>query len=362
MKQLKLKRLFSVLMAFILIVGFMPKADAATKELKVHFIDVGQGDAILIQSPNGKNMLVDGGPKSAGKHVVEFLKAKGVKKLDYVVATHPDADHIGGLITVLNSFNVTNFVDSGYVHTSQTYYELLTLIDKKNIKFTVAEELDKIALDPNMIIRVLYADENAKDSNDASIVLKATYNKVSFLLMGDADTAIEDYIRGKYDVSATVLKNGHHGSNTSSSAAFISNVKPKIAVLSYGENNSYGHPNTAIEARLKNVGAKTYKTAVDCDITVTTDGVKHSVSNSCGKTAAKPAPAAKPTEKPAPKPTAKPKPSGDLASGTYVIPGAPTSFKNCTELRKYYPYGVKVGHPAYASKHDRDKDGWGCER
>ncbi|MFS0688979.1 MBL fold metallo-hydrolase [Sporosarcina sp. 179-K 8C2 HS] len=347
MKEMKMKRFFSVLMAFALIGGFMPTADAAAiKELKVHFIDVGQGDAILIESPVGKTMLVDGGSKSSGKHVVDFLKAKGIKKLDYVVATHPDADHIGGLIEVLNSFNVTNFIDSGYVHTSQTYYELLTLIDKKNIKFTIAEELDKIALDPKMVIRVLYADENAKDSNDASIVLKATYNKVSFLLMGDADTAIEDYIRDKYDVSATVLKNGHHGSNTSSSAAFISNVKPSVAILSYGKNNSYGHPNAAIEARLKNVGAKIYKTAVDCDITVTTDGVKHSVSNSCGKTAEKPAPAAKPAPKPVTKPT----------------PATQTNFQNCTELRKVYPKGVGKDHPAYQAKMDRDKDGWACER
>ncbi|WP_305880099.1 MBL fold metallo-hydrolase [Sporosarcina sp. Marseille-Q4943] len=347
MKDLKLKRLFSVLMAFALIIGFMPTADAAaTKELKVHFIDVGQGDAILIQSPVGKTMLVDGGPKSAGKHVVDFLKAKGIKKLDYVVATHPDVDHIGGLIEVLNSFNVTNFIDSGYAHTSQTYYELLTLIDKKNIKFSVAEELDKIPLDPKMVIRVLYADENAKDGNDASVVLKATYNKVSFLLMGDADTAIEDYVRGKYDVSATVLKNGHHGSNTSSSAAFISNVKPDVAILSYGKNNSYGHPNAAVESRLKNVGAKIYKTAVDCDITVTTDGVKHTVSNNCGKTVAKPAPAAKPTPKPVTKPA----------------PATQTNFQNCTELRKVYPKGVGKDHPAYQPKMDRDKDGWACER
>lgn len=360
MKKINVKRLLSLLMAFALIIGFMPSAEAATKELKVHFINVGQGDAILIQSPNGKNMLVDGGPKSASKHVVDFLKSKGVKKLDYVVATHPDADHIGGLIEVLNTFPVSNFVDSGYVHTSQTYYDLLTLIDKKNIKFTVAEELDKLALDPNMIIRVLYANEDAKDSNGASIVLKATYNKVSFLLMGDADTAIEDYIRGKYDVTATVLKNGHHGSNTSSSAAFVSNVKPKVGILSYGKNNSYGHPHAAIEERLKNVGAKTYKTAVDCDITVTTDGVKHSVSNSCGKPTAKPAVTTKPAAKPTPKPVTKP--SGNPRSGTYVIPGAPTVFKNCTELRKYYPSGVSSSHPAYASKHDRDKDGWACER
>ena len=352
MKKTTFGRFLLVFMAFALIIGFMPTADAATKELRVHFIDVGQGDAILIQAPGGKNMLVDGGPKSASKHVVEFLKAKGVKKLDYVVATHPDSDHIGGLIEVLNTFPVSNFIDSGYVHTSQTYFDLLTLIDKKNIKFSVAEELDKIALDPNMIIRVLYADENAKDSNGSTIVLKATYNKVSFLLMGDADTAIEDYIRDKYDVSTTVLKNGHHGSNTSSSAAFISNVKPKVGLLSYGKNNSYGHPHAAIEARLKNVGAKTYKTAVNCDITVTTDGVKHSVSNSCGKTVAKPVvkPAPKPVAKPTPKPVAKP------------APVTQTYFKNCTELRKVYPSGVSSSHPAYQPKMDRDKDGWACER
>ena len=145
-----------------------------------------------------------------------------------MVATHPDADHIGGLIAVLNAFPVTNFVDTGLVHTSQTYLKYLTLIDKKNIKFTVPKELDKLTLDPSNHSRPA-ADENAEDTNDASIVLKATYNKVSFFLMGDADTAIEDKIKSKYDVKATVLKNGHHGSDTSSSAAFISNVKPSCS-------------------------------------------------------------------------------------------------------------------------------------
>jgi len=158
-----MKKLLLVFMALVLVVSLVPlsQVDAATKELKVHFLDVGQGDSILIQSPNGKNMLVDGGAKGSGAKVVSFLKVKGVKKLDYVVATHPDANHIGGLIAVLNAFPVCNFVDSGHVHTSQTYYDLLTLIDKKNIKFTVPKELDKLALDPSMIIRVLHADENA---------------------------------------------------------------------------------------------------------------------------------------------------------------------------------------------------------
>ncbi|WP_342537383.1 MBL fold metallo-hydrolase [Sporosarcina sp. FSL K6-3508] len=351
-----MKKLVTLIMTMVLAVSLMPfSTDAAAKDMKVHFIDVGQGDAILVQSPNGKNMLVDGGPKASGSKVVSFLKAKGVKRLDYVVATHPDADHIGGLEAVLNAFPVTNFVDSGYAHNSQTYYNMLALIDKKNIKFKVAKELDKLPLDPQLVTRVLYADENAKDSNAASIVLKVTYNKVSFLLMGDADTKIEDYIRSKYDVKATVLKNGHHGSNTSSSVAFISAVKPSVGILSYGKNNSYGHPHLAIEARHKNVGAKTYKTAVHCDITVTTNGVKHSVTNSCGK-------ASTPAAKPAPsKPAAKPTPVKPAPSKPAAKPVTQTNFKNCTELKKVYPKGVAKGHPAYQAKMDRDKDGWACE-
>ncbi|PIC73719.1 MBL fold metallo-hydrolase [Sporosarcina sp. P17b] len=354
-----MKKLTMIIMTMVLAISLLPiSTDAAAKELKVHFIDVGQGDAVLIQSPNGKNMLVDGGPKAAGSKVVSFLKEKGVKRLDYVVATHPDADHIGGLEAVLNAFPVTNFIDSGYVHTSQTYYNLLTLIDKKNIKFTVAKELDKLALDQQLITRVLFADEKGKDSNAASIVLKITYNKVSFLLMGDADTVTEDYIRSKYNVKATVLKNGHHGSKTSSSAAFISNVKPSVAILSYGKNNSYGHPHAAIEARLKNVGAKTYKTPIHCNITVTTNGAKHSVANSCGKGST---PVVKPKpSKPVAKPTlVKPKPA---PSKPVTKPVPQSNFKNCTELRKVYPNGVSKGHPAYQSKMDRDKDGWACER
>lgn len=353
-----MKKYLSVFMALVLAISLLPASitNAATNELKVHFLDVGQGDSILIQAPNGKNMLVDGGDKSPSNKVVSFLKSKGVKKLDYVVATHPDADHIGGLIGVLNAFPVDNFIDSGKAHTSQTYFEMLTLVDTKNIKFTVAKELDKLALDPNVIIRVLHADENAGDTNDASIVLKVTYNKVSFLLMGDADTAIEDTIKSKYDVAATVLKNGHHGSDTSSSAAFISNVKPSVAILSYGKNNSYGHPNLAVESRLKNVGAKVYKTPLDCDITVTSNGVKHEVSTACKDGKKVTAPAIKPATKPAPKPVTKPAPKPAAKPAPVQ-----SQFKNCTELRKVYPGGVTRGHPAYAKKHDRDGDGYACE-
>ncbi|MBB4826221.1 beta-lactamase superfamily II metal-dependent hydrolase [Sporosarcina luteola] len=349
-----MKNTIRFIASLLIMLSFLPAfSEAAMNELKVHFIDVGQGEAVFIQAPNGKNMLVDGGPKTAGKTVVSFLQNKGVKKLDYVVATHPDADHIGGLVDVLNSFQVGHFLDSGKVHTTQTYYELLQLVDKKNIPFTVPKELDKIALDPHMIIRVLHVNEQADDTNDASIVLKATYNQVSFLLMADASADIEEEIRSKYNVQATVLENGHHGSDTSSSAAFISNVKPSVAILSYGKNNTYGHPSSIVEKRLQNVGSKIYRTAVDCNISVTTNGVKYAVATSCGKSASPLSTSGK---------TADKAPAKQSPIQSKPAPIKQTSFKNCTELRKVYPKGVGKSHPAYQAKMDRDKDGWACER
>lgn len=264
---------FAVFMARLLNDEFKPRPD-----LKVHFIDVGQGDSILIQSPNGKNMLIDGGTKSEGSKVVNFVKSKGISKLDYVVATHPDADHIGGLISVLNSFTVSNFVDSGKEHTSQTYYEMLQIIKEKNIHFIVPTTGDKINLDSELNIQVLNANEHAADNNDASIVLKVTYNKVSFLLAGDAGVDIEADMLSGFDVQSTVLKAGHHGSNTSSSAAFIHAVKPSTTILSYGKDNSYGHPHAEVVSRLKAVNSMIYSTAVSGDITVTSNGITHSVS------------------------------------------------------------------------------------
>ncbi|MET0960860.1 MAG: MBL fold metallo-hydrolase [Psychrobacillus psychrotolerans] len=146
-------------------------------KMKVHFINVGQGDSILVQSPNGKNLLLDGGTKEAGKDVVNYLRTHGVEKLDYVVATHPDADHIGGLHSVLNSKSIKNFVNSGKTHTSQTYEEMLQLILDKNIPFIVPETGDTIPLDEELDISVIHMGDESADNNEASIVLKLSYGK-----------------------------------------------------------------------------------------------------------------------------------------------------------------------------------------
>ncbi|MGE7091569.1 MBL fold metallo-hydrolase [Lysinibacillus sp. NPDC048646] len=249
----------------------------AGHEMRVHFIDVGQGDSIFIESPNGKTMLVDGGVKGAGPQVVSYLKEQGVKKLDIVVATHPDADHIGGLIPVLNALEIEQFYDSGKIHTSQTFEEMLTLIDTKNIPYTVPKTGDHIALDEKIAINVLNADESASDNNDASIVLKLIYGDISFLLTGDAGVALEREMLAQA-VKATVLKAGHHGSNTSSSQSFIQAVHPAVTVLSYGKDNKYGHPHDEVVERLQGIGSKIYATAETGSVIVSTDGVNYDVS------------------------------------------------------------------------------------
>lgn len=320
----------------------------SSKKMKVHFLDVGQGDSIFIQAPNGKTMLIDAGTKEYGNTVVSYLKAQNVKKLDYIVATHPDADHIGGLNAVIQAFQVGEFINSGKSHTTVTYEKLLETVLSKNIRYKEPTVGETINLDSEVKTQVLAVDAKTSNTNDASIVLKLTYKNVSFLLMGDADTEVEAQISKAYNVSATVLKAGHHGSSTSSSLSFLQKVKPEAIVLSYAKDNSYGHPHKEVMANIKTIGTKAYATAETGTIVATTNGQTYSIN-------------AKELIVPTTTPTTPTKPTGNVSSGTYVIPGAPTSFKNCTEMRKYYPSGVKSSHPAYAAARDGDKDGWACE-
>lgn len=295
---------FAVFMARMLDDSFKPAPN-----MQVHFINVGQGDSILIQSPNGKNMLIDAGTKGSGTKVVNFLKSKGVSKLDIVVATHPHADHIGGLINVLNAFPVDQFIDSGNVHTSQTYYELLQLIDAKNIPFKVVKSGENLSFDSSLITAVLHANENATSANDASVVTRIAYDSVSFLFMGDAEKAVEADLLSRYsNLKSTYLKAGHHGSNTSSTKNFINAVKPIGTILSYGEGNSYGHPHSDVIANLGTVGSKIYSTAQSGDITITTNGKAHSVSVKPWKDNVTPKPPTTKPEPPKPKPDPKPEP------------------------------------------------------
>ncbi|GAB4073733.1 S-layer homology domain-containing protein [Barrientosiimonas marina] len=277
------------------------------KEMSAHFIDVGQGDGILIETPNDETILVDGGPKSAGDDVVDYLHQEGIESIDLLVATHPDADHIGGLIDVLKQFNVDRVLDSGKSHTTQTYEEYTDVIDKKNIPMDTAASGEMLDLDKRLDIKVLNSKNTSSDNNDSSIVLKLTQGDVDYLLTGDATTKNEQKMMENYDVSSDILKVGHHGSSTSTSQAFIDEVEPDVGILSYGENN-YGHPDDAVVDRLNDAGTSLYSTMQSGDITVDSNKFAYKVDASEYGSAPEPEPEPEPDPDPEPNPEPDPKP------------------------------------------------------
>ncbi|WP_095645595.1 lamin tail domain-containing protein [Methanosarcina spelaei] len=248
------------------------------QNLTVHFLDVDQGDSILLEI-DGKSMLVDSGESDQGKVVTAYLQDQGISTLDYIVATHPHSDHIGGMNEILNNFQVEHFVDSGYPHTSKTYEDMLTTIDQKNIPFQVAQAGQKINFDPAVDIEVLNpAKTYSEDLNENSVVFKVTYGTTSFLLMGDAGLETEErIIKAGYNVDSDILKVGHHASRSGSGASFISAVSPEVSVIEVGAGNDYGHPHAEILERLQKA-SKVYRTDLDGTITVTTDGSTYNVT------------------------------------------------------------------------------------
>jgi competence protein ComEC len=263
---------FAVFMARMLNDEFKPLPD-----FQVHFLDVGQGDSILVLFPDGKNMLVDGGKREMGDTVVKYLKEQGVNSIDLVVSTHPDADHLGGLIDVLEKMPVKAILDSGKTHTTIVYSDYLRLIKEKGIGVSIAKEGQVLNLDKRVKVEVLNSGDINEDLNEASIVLKLSMGTIDFLLTGDAGTKEETHMYQTYNVEAEVLKAGHHGSNTSTSALFLDEVKPKVAILSYGLNNSYGHPHKEVVDRLLQWGTTIFSTAQSGTILVKTNGKTYDV-------------------------------------------------------------------------------------
>lgn len=247
-------------------------ATAATKNMEVHFINVGQGDAILVKTAAGETMLIDAGNRNGSK-VVTYLKKQNVKKIDVMIATHPDADHIGGLDEVLNAFPVKAVYAPKVTHTTQAYKDFLLAVKREKLTIKTATKGVKIPLKgANATIIGPVKSYGKTDLNNWSTVVRVVYNKKSFLFAGDAEwKAEQDLLTSKQVLKADVLKVGHHGANTSSSAAFLKAVSPKYAVISVGKN-SYGHPSSSLLNRLKAVKATSYRTDVYGNIVFTTNG------------------------------------------------------------------------------------------
>lgn len=248
--------------------------------ISVHFIDVGQGDSTLIQTAT-QNILIDAGEDSAEKDVINYLNKFNITKLDYVVATHPHSDHIGGLDGVINNFEVTNILMPDVTHTTKTFENLITAIETNNTNVIIAQANQTITLD-DITYTVLSPLRTSYDNlNNYSVVIKMDYNNVSFMFGGDAEKLVEtDILNNNYNVDVDILKVSHHGSNTSSSPDFISAMSPTVAVISCGLNNDYGHPHQEVLQTLTANNAKLYTTPDLGNITVTTDGNLISVTSS----------------------------------------------------------------------------------
>lgn len=255
-----------------------PSSPTPSGQLAVHFIDVGQGDAILIQTPQ-QNILIDAGDR--GNTIVNYLKTQGVTSLDLVIGTHPHADHIGGIINVLQSFPVKEVIDPGVVHTSKTFEDYLTLIDEKNINFTEGRTGITRDLGSGAKMEILHpSSPSSSHLNDASIVAKVTFGQVSFMLTGDAEQASEGQIllQSQVQPTSTILKVGHHGSRTSTTTAFLKAVNPKVAVIMVGKGNTYGHPHEETLQKLADAGVDIYRTDIHGTIVITTDGQTYDIN------------------------------------------------------------------------------------
>lgn len=241
-------------------------------DLKVHFINVGQGDSTFIELPNGETMLIDAGEWTEAEKVIEYINKCGANKIDYLIGTHPHSDHIGGLSYVINEFETGKMYMPKVSHQTKTFENLLDAIEENDVPVFSAKEGVVICENEQLKIQIIAPVSDGYESlNDYSAVVRLDYGETSFLFMGDAEQISENEIEA--DVNVDVYKVGHHGSKTSSSKEFLYRVMPEIAVISVGEDNDYGHPSKPVLKRLDEIGAKILRTDECGDIVIQSDGI-----------------------------------------------------------------------------------------
>jgi len=239
----------------------LPPGDSLT----IEFLDVGQGDAILITTPRLRHYLVDAGPHPT--RVLDMLRERGIKHLDGMLLTHPHTDHCGGMPAILRAISVDTFYESGKIHTAPAYRDTLRAALESGAGYATVRQGDTLAWDPDVLIEVLWPDTPAyRDLNTNSVVMRLTYNCESVMLTGDATRRSEEGMLADYPrdfLRTQVLKVAHHGSRGSSCAEFLAAVAPQACVIQCGQGNSYGHPSTQAMERITAQGGMVFRTDQD---------------------------------------------------------------------------------------------------
>jgi len=259
-KKIKLKNLFLIIFTIIIFFNFIVP-NFIPQNLSIYFIDVGQGDSTLIVTPSNKKILIDGGD---GKNdvLISYLLDRRIKNIDYIIISHFDNDHVGGLFTIMEELKVRNVIISKQKENSENFQKFSKIVNNKKINVLMVNTGDKLKIEKDLYFDFLWPDDetNIMENilNNNSIVCKFCYKEFSMLFTGDIEKEAEEQILDKHlnKLNSTILKVAHHGSNTSSTEKFIEAVKPKIALIGVGENNNFGHPNTDVLNRLENIRSK----------------------------------------------------------------------------------------------------------
>ena len=351
-------------------------------DTKVHFIDTGHSDSVLIEN-NGKFALIDAGDRDDDTTVKSYLTGQGVKRLEYLIITHFHADHFGAADTVVTDFEVgTTFVSNGNADT-QVYQDFINSLSNKGLKPSVPLEGGEVSLGNATLTFYNTRGGNSNENNNSLVTLLQSGSRQA-LFTGDAESQVEANLTNIGDVD--LFKAGHHGSDTSNTSSLLNRIKPEHVVIMAGANNKYGHPSAEVMNRFKSLGIPVYRTDEQGTIIVTLsedgvsvdkepgsyksgDGTQSSSStssnssNSTSSEASSNSSNSTSSESSSQESTTTQN-KDDNPNGVHNQQStAPQqSYQNCTLLRQDYPDGVPQGHPAYASKHDRDKDGWACER
>ncbi len=279
--------IFLLILAIILI--FLYKDDFSlyqsiepinNNELKVHYIDVGQGDAILVQF-NNKNMLIDSGPRESSDKILNYLDSLNIQTIDIAIGSHPHEDHMGNMAAIIKKYSVLSFY-APKVTANQYFFEnLVKELNNKKLKITPVHEGSVINFDPQIEINVYWPEQNEtyENLNNYSIVMSLKYGRNSFLFTGDIESDCEKKIvANSYDLNSDVLKVAHHGSKTSSSKKFLDLVNGKYAIIQCGLDNQYGHPEKTTINKLTKRGYKIYRTDLNGNIVVTSDSNNINIS------------------------------------------------------------------------------------